>query len=126
MALIQFNIFFKNGKIFTKDNLELQWPRKHGLSPITSANTSPFPSPCPSSSFLLLMTFRLPFSSLYPVTYMSPFNTPASCILLSTSAKPFPSHFSPSSHFISRPLSACWGLLRGSKTPRANTKGGKS
>ena len=95
-----------------------------GSPPITSANTSPFPSPCPSSSFLLLMTFKLPFSSLYPLTYMPPFNTPASSILLSTSAKPFPSHFSPSkfsSHFISRPPSACWGLLRGSKTPRANT-----
>ena len=58
------------------------------------------------------------------LTYMSPFNTPASSIPVWTSAKHFSSHFSTSessSHFIFGPPSSYWGFLRGLRNLRAST-----
>ena len=74
---------------------------------------------------LLLMTFRLSFSSLYSLTSMSAFNTPDSSIPLWISEKHFPSHFrnsQSSSHFKSRPPSSYWVFLRDLRNLRAKLK----
>ena len=57
----------------------------------------------------LLMTLRLSFSALYSLTYMSPFNTPASSIPVWISTKHFAIQIcssESSNHFIFRPPSS--------------------
>ena len=91
---------------------------------------SPLTPLCDSGEWLfrgmvfLLMTLRLSFSALYSLAYMSPFNTPASSILVWTSTKHFVLQICSSesvSHFIFWTPSSKWGFLRGLRNLRAST-----